>query len=48
MLSRRRSLVGVYPQGAQSLAAVLCVVALMLPSLGQARSRRSVGSGPDS
>jgi murein DD-endopeptidase MepM/ murein hydrolase activator NlpD len=47
MLSRRRSLVGVYQQGAQSLAAVLCVVALVLPSLGQARSRRSVGSGPD-
>ena len=48
MLSRCRSLVGVYQQGAQSLAAVLCVVALVLPSLGQARSRRSVGSGPDS
>jgi len=48
MLSRRRSLVGVYQQGAQSLAAVLCAVALVLPSLGQARSRRSVGSGPDS
>jgi hypothetical protein len=39
----------VYLHGAtQSLAAVLCVVALLLPSLGQARSRRSAGSGPDS
>src|SRR5262249_59247812 len=46
MMSRRRSHVGVSQHGVGSIA-LLCVAALLMPSLAGARSRRTLSAGPD-